>query len=125
MAAIAKHVHLTAVAVTLLLFLLRGGWMLAGSTMLQRRWVRVLPHVVDTVLLLSALWLAVAVWRYPMVAHGWITAKLMALVAYIVLGTVALKRGRTKGQRIAAFIAALLVFAYIAQTAVTKTPWPL
>lgn len=121
---IAKQVHLTAVALTLLLFLARGGWMMTGSAMLARRWVRVLPHIVDTVLLLSALYLAIAVYGYPGNAVPWITAKLVALIAYIALGTVALKRGRTKPVRLAAFLAALAVFAYIVNTALTKAPWP-
>lgn len=122
---IAKHLHLTAVVVTLALFLLRGGWMLAGSGMLRRRWVRIVPHVVDTVLLLSALYLAIGVYGWPGTGQHWITAKLVALVAYVVLGTIALKRGRTQGMRVSAFVAALIVFAYIVQTALTKTalPW--
>lgn len=122
---IAKDIHVTAVALTLLLFLVRGGWMISGSGMLARRWVRVLPHVVDTVLLLSALYLAIAVYGYPGNAAPWITAKLIALVIYIALGTIALKRGRTKRTRATAFLAALTVFAYIVNTALTKTPWPL
>lgn len=119
-----KHVHLTTVAITLVLFVLRGVWMMLDSPMLQRRWVKVVPHVNDTVLLVSALWMAVAVWRYPMVFHGWITAKIVALIVYILLGTVALKRGRTKTVRGAAFIGGLVVFAYIVHTAYTKTVLP-
>lgn len=119
-----KHVHLITVAVTLALFVIRGVWMMLESPMLHRRWVRILPHVNDTVLLVSALWMAIGVWRYPMVFHGWITAKLVALVVYIVLGIVALKRARTKAVRGAAFLAGLAVFAYIVQTAYTKTVLP-
>jgi uncharacterized membrane protein SirB2 len=119
-----KHIHLLAVAVTLVLFVLRGAWMMLDSPMLARRWVRIVPHVNDTVLLISALWMAIGVWRYPMVFHGWITAKLVALVVYILLGTVALKRGRTKATRGAAFLVGLAVFAYIVHTAYTKTVVP-
>jgi len=67
--------------------------------MLARRWVRVLPHVVDTALLASAIALAVALGQYPLV-NGWLTAKLAGLLAYIVLGSIALKRGRTRKIRI-------------------------
>ncbi|MBA1146733.1 SirB2 family protein [Ectothiorhodospiraceae bacterium WFHF3C12] len=119
-----KHVHLTTVAVTLVLFVLRGVWMMLDSPRLQRRWVKVLPHVNDTILLVSALWMAVGIWRYPMVFHGWITAKIVALLVYIVLGTVALKRGRSKTIRGAAFIGGLAVFAYIVQTAYSKSVLP-
>jgi len=118
-----KHIHLTAVALTLILFCVRGAWMLLDSPMLRRTWVRVVPHIVDTVLLASAIALAVMLRQYPFV-HGWLTAKVLALVAYIALGTVALKRGRSKGVRLAAFVAALVVFAYIVRTALRHDPWP-
>jgi uncharacterized membrane protein SirB2 len=121
---VAHGIHVLAVVLTLALFVLRGAWMFAGSGMLQRKWVRIAPHVVDTVLLVSALYLAIAQWGWPMTPHGWITAKIVALVVYIGLGVVAIKRGPTKAIRGAAFVAALVVFAYIAQTAVTKTVLP-
>ena len=91
--------------------------------MLARRWVRVLPHVVDTVLLASAIALAVMIRQYPL-AHDWLTAKVFGLIAYIVLGTIALKRGRTRAVRITAFWSALLVFAYIVAVAITKSVVP-
>jgi len=118
-----KHIHLTAVTLSLALFCARGIWMLLDSAWLQRRWVQVVPHVVDTVLLASAVTLSVLLQQYPFV-HGWLTAKVLALLAYIGLGTVALKRGRSKPVRAAAFVAALLVFAYIVRTALRHNPWP-
>jgi uncharacterized membrane protein SirB2 len=118
-----KHFHMGCAFLSGALFLLRGGWMLAGSARLQQRWVRIAPHVVDTLLLASAITLAAWSNQYPG-AQPWLTAKLAALAGYIVLGTVALKRGRTKGQRQAAFIGALALFAYIVAVAVTKRPWP-
>lgn len=114
-----KHLHMSFAALSCLLFLTRGIWMLQGSVMLQRRWVRIVPHTVDTLLLASALTLAVMSGQYPFV-QGWLTAKLIALFVYIGLGTIALKRGRTRATRIAAFVAALAVFAYIVAVAVTK-----
>jgi uncharacterized membrane protein SirB2 len=118
-----KHVHLTTIAITLTLFLLRGAWMMADSPRLQARWVRIVPHVNDTLLLISGLGLAIMLGQYPLV-NGWLTAKLFALILYIVLGTIALKRGRTKRTRIVAWIAALLVFGYIVAVAVTHDPFP-
>jgi len=91
--------------------------------MLARPWVRVLPHVVDTVLLASAIALAVISGQYPL-TQGWLTAKVLGLLAYIVLGTIALKRGRTPAIRITAFSGALLVFFYIAAVAMTKSVLP-
>jgi uncharacterized membrane protein SirB2 len=119
-----KYAHVSCVVLSGTGFLLRGLWMMQASPMLARRWVRVLPHVVDTMLLASAIALAVVSGQYPLV-HGWLTAKVFGLVAYIVLGTIALKRGRTPGIRIAAFCGALLVFAYIVAVAITKSPVPL
>jgi uncharacterized membrane protein SirB2 len=114
-----KHLHMACAALTGALFLLRGAWMLADSPQLQRRWVRIVPHVIDTVLLASALVMVVWSRQYPF-AQDWLTAKLFALIVYIGLGTVALKRGNTKRVRAAAFTGALLVFAYIVKVAVTR-----
>jgi len=135
-----KQLHLTTIAVTLALFVLRGIWMMTAPARLQTRWGRILPHVNDTLLLASGISLAVLLQQYPFV-HGWLTAKFFALVLYIVLGTCALKdadplraqarveshalkRGKTQGQRIAAWIAALLVFAYMVAVALTHNPLP-
>ena len=114
-----KHLHITFAVLSGSFFLLRGGWMLLDSTMLQRRWVKVVPHVVDTLLLASALALVYWSGQYPFTQH-WLTAKVLALVAYIVLGTIALKRGKTKGVRTFALLAALATFAYIVAVALTR-----
>ena len=118
-----KHLHLTTIALSLALFLLRGAWMMAASPMLRARWVRIVPHIIDTLLLASGIGLAVLIQQYPLV-HGWLTAKLFALILYIVLGTVALKRGKTRAQRIVAWVAALLVFGYIVAVALAHDPFP-
>lgn len=116
-----KHIHITFAALSGVLFLVRGIWMLSGSQQLQRRWVKVVPHIVDTLLLVSAIGLVVWSSQYPG-EQSWLTAKVVALVGYIVLGIIALKRGRTKQVRVAAFAGALACFAYIVAVAVTKTP---
>ncbi|BBB63994.1 siroheme synthase [Undibacterium sp. KW1] len=118
-----KHLHLTCVGLSGSLFLLRGIWKMRDSAMLDKRWVKVLPHVIDTLLLASALTLAVLSGQYPF-QQNWLTAKLFALILYIVLGTVALKRGKTPAIRTAAFIAAVLVFAYIISVALSKQVIP-
>lgn len=116
-----KHIHITFAALSGVLFLVRGIWMLSGSQQLQRRWVKVVPHIVDTLLLVSAIGLVVWSSQYPG-EQSWLTAKVVALVGYIVLGVIALKRGRTKQVRVAAFAGALACFAYIVAVAVTKNP---
>ena len=116
-----KHLHVTFALLSGLLFLLRGIWMLSGSQRLQQRWVKIVPHVVDTLLLASAIGLVAWSSQYPG-QQAWLTAKLLALVAYIVLGVIALKRGRTRQVRVAAFVGALACFVYIVAVAVTKNP---
>ncbi len=118
-----KHFHMGCAALSGSLFVLRGTWMLRASPLLQARWVRIAPHVVDTALLASAIALAVWSGQYPF-AQPWLTAKLLALVGYIGLGTIALKRGRTLPIRGAAFAGALLLFLYIVAVAVSKHPLP-
>ena len=111
-----KHLHLTCVG-------LSGSWKMRGSAMLDKRWVKVLPHVIDTLLLASALTLAVLSGQYPF-QQNWLTAKLFALTLYIVLGTLALKRGKTPAIRTTAFVAAILVFAYIISVALSRQVIP-
>lgn len=118
-----KHLHVTCVVLSGAGFTLRGLLMLRESPWLERRLARVLPHVVDTLLLGSALTLAWMSGQYPFV-QGWLTAKVCGLLAYIGLGSIALKRGRTRGVRAACFAAALLVFGYIVSVALTRSPLP-
>jgi uncharacterized membrane protein SirB2 len=117
-----KSIHVAAAAASVALFVVRGSWMMYAPARLQARWVRIVPHVIDTVLLASAVALAISIANYP-VTHGWLTAKVSGLIVYIVLGSVALKRGRTLAIRVAAFVAALATFAYIVSVAITKSPF--
>src|SRR5688572_15359820 len=107
-----KITHVSCAAVSYALFVVRGVWMLSGSALLGQRWVKIVPHAVDTVLLASAIAMAVMSRQYPLEAP-WLTAKVSALVAYIALGMVALKRGKTRRLRAAAWIAAQAAFLYI------------
>jgi uncharacterized membrane protein SirB2 len=116
-----KHLHVATVVLSFALFVLRGVWMLADSPWRQRRWVRIAPHAIDTVLLASAVGLALLLHQYPFV-HGWLTAKVIALLAYILLGGIALKRGPTPAIRAMAWVAAMLVYGYIISVAVTHAP---
>ena len=119
-----RTLHVACAAISIAGFAARGALMLADSPHLHPRWVRIAPHVVDTVLLASAVWLAWFLGQVPF-AQGWITAKVLALLLYIVLGMLALRLGRTKRQRAAAFIAGLATVAYIVAVALTRdaTPW--
>lgn len=118
-----KYLHVGCVALSAAGFVLRGAWRLQGSPMLRRFWVRLAPHVVDTVLLASAIALSVLSGQYPL-QQNWLTAKVLGLIVYIVLGAIALRRGRTPAIRLAAFCGALLVFAYIVAVAAAKSELP-
>lgn len=119
-----KAVHVGSAAASLSLFITRGIWMMWTPERLQRGWVKIVPHVVDTVLLASAIGL---VWQLGGFAalrtQPWLVAKIVALLAYIVLGSIALKRGRTMRTRVVAFIVAVAVFGYIVAVAVAKSPF--
>lgn len=117
-----KVLHVSCAALSLALFLLRGNWMLLDSPLREARWTKVVPHVVDTVFLLSGIALAMRIGQYPFV-QPWLTAKVLGLVAYIILGSVAIKHGRTRVIRATAFVAALAVFAYIVGVARSRNPW--
>ena len=118
---ILKHLHVTCVVLSGLGFCLRGWWMLRESPLRQHRLTRILPHIVDTLLLGSALTMAWMSGQYPFV-EGWLTAKLCGLLAYILLGMMALKRGRTQAIQARYFGLALLAYAYIVSVALTRSP---
>jgi uncharacterized membrane protein SirB2 len=121
--ALLKYLHVGTVVVTFVLFATRGTGMLIDSPRLHGKWIRVLPHINDTILLMSGIGLAALLGQYPFV-NGWLTAKVLALVAYILLGTIALKRGKTKAVRATAFILALATFGYLVAVALTHNPLP-
>jgi len=119
-----KHLHMATVIVSGSLFLLRGLWMTADSPRFRQHWLRIVPHVNDTVLLASAIALCVMIGQYPFV-QGWLTVKVLLLVLYIGLGMVAMRFGRTRRVRLVAWLAAMLVFAGIVLIALTKHANPL
>ncbi len=118
-----KLTHVTTVVLTGLLFAVRGVWMLRSSPLLHAPWVRITPHVIDTLLLLSGILLSVAIAQYPFV-HSWLTAKLVALLLYIGLGMMAIRHGRGRRVRATAWMAALVVYFYIVSAALAHDPLP-
>lgn len=118
-----KTLHVGCVAVSFSLFFLRGLWTLNDSPLMRQRWVRIAPHVVDTLLLGSALALAVLIRQYPF-ADAWLTAKVLALLLYIILGSLALKHARSRAARLSCWLAAQAVFGYIVLVAINHNPLP-
>jgi uncharacterized membrane protein SirB2 len=116
-----KHFHVACVVLSGCGFVLRGLWMIADSPKLARPWVRVAPHIVDTALLASAIALSLLSQQYPL-AQAWLTAKIVALAAYIGIGSIALRRGRNRRVRVLAWCAALLIFGYIVSVALARDP---
>ncbi|SEF71669.1 Uncharacterized membrane protein SirB2 [Nitrosomonas ureae] len=119
--AVLKMIHVSSVILSFSLFFFRGVWLIQDSQKLHQRWVKILPHINDTVLLISAILLAVVIQQNPL-DHAWLTAKVFGLLVYIGLGMVAMRFGKTRKARITSWIAALCVFAYIVLVALTKSP---
>ena len=115
--------HITCAVLSYSLFFLRGLWSLNDSPIMRQRWVKVAPHLIDTILLGSAIGLAISIQQYPIV-DAWLTAKVVALLIYILLGFIALKFGKSKKVRFTAWIAAQIVFFYIVLVAINHTPLP-
>jgi uncharacterized membrane protein SirB2 len=116
-----KAVHIAAVAASGLLFLLRGAAVQLGASWAMAAPLRYLSYSIDTVLLTAALMLATILHQFPF-AQGWLTAKVLLLVCYVVLGSFALKRGRTRAVRALCWVAALLVYIFIISIARAHHP---
>ncbi|MCK0754221.1 SirB2 family protein [Chromohalobacter japonicus] len=116
-----KQIHITAAALSLALFSLRAWWSVRESPRRRQRWVKVLPHLIDTVLLAAGITLMVMSKAWP-TQHPWLAAKLVGLVAYIVIGSLAIKRGRTPTIRAAAALVAIAIFMYIVGVAINHHP---
>jgi uncharacterized membrane protein SirB2 len=117
-----KHLHMTLAYVTIAGFAVRGLLSLADSPLLRRRWIRIAPHTVDALLLACGVALAVQLHVDPRY-QGWLAAKLVALLAYIGFGIVAM-RARRRPVKAACYVAALVSVAYILAVATTKSVVP-
>ena len=114
-----KYLHIACVVLSISGFCLRGLLLMQNSALTGRRWLRILPHVNDTILLTAGIVLTVLIAQYPFL-DGWLTAKFFGLIAYIVLGALALKPGRPPRLRLAAGGAAVAVFGWIVSVALSK-----
>lgn len=117
-----KSVHVLCVILSGCLFALRGTLMVARSRYTDHIALRMLSYAIDTTLLTAALMLVTLLHQYPFV-QAWLTVKILLLVVYVVLGVLALRRGRTRRTQIACFLAALLVYAFIVSVALAHSPW--
>ncbi len=115
-----KLIHMSTAFISISFFLIRGFWVFNNSSMMRKKWVKILPHVNDTVLLITATLLALSLHQYPFV-DGWLTAKFTALIIYIIFGMFALKRAKEMKNKVLFFILALVTFSYIVGVALTRT----
>ena len=118
-----KTLHVTCAMLSITGYVIRGVWMMRESPWLRKKWVRIAPHVIDTLLLGAGIGLAIRIQQYPFV-QGWLTAKVLALIAYIVVGAIGLKYGKTRKIRIAAWLGAIAIFGYIVLVALTHQVLP-
>lgn len=116
-----KYTHILFAVLSIGLFVLRGGFAILASRPLTRRAWRILPHVVDTVLLALGVWLAVML-RIDPLHVTWLGVKLLCVLGYIVLGVLAFRLRRPRWLRIALFCTAVLLFAFIVSIALLHNP---
>ena len=118
-----KHIHLLAIALSVLFLTVRYILIMMDSSLLQKKFFKVTPHIVDTILLASGISLIFITGFIPFTAAGaWLTEKITCVLVYIALGFVALKLGRTKLIRSVAFFGALGWLYWAAHLAMTKVP---
>lgn len=115
-----KLIHMSTAFISIALFIVRGFWVFNHSAMMNKKWVKIVPHVNDTILLVAAIFLTFGISQYPF-THDWLTAKLIALLLYIVFGMFALKRAKETKNKVIFFVLALLTFGYIVGVALTRT----
>jgi uncharacterized membrane protein SirB2 len=118
-----RTVHIGCAVISITGFVIRGILMMIDAKVMQTRWIRIVPHIVDVTLLGSAIAIALQ-YGFTLKNSPWLTAKIVGLLVYIGLGFVALRKGKTKWVRIVAWLAALLVFGYIVAVAMDKSPLP-
>ena len=116
-----KYIHVSCVILSITGFIIRGVWMIRDSQLQTHPMVKILPHVIDAILLTSALILIFIVEQYPFHDH-WLTVKVLALIAYIFLGMFAFKWAKKKPGKIIYWALAIFIFVYIVSVALTKTP---
>lgn len=120
---IVKHTHLTLMLISVSFLIIRVLASTQNAQWLAQKWAKIAPHVIDTLLLISAVTLMMSISQYPIV-NDWLSAKVVALIAYIVLGTLALKGNKSAVTKILFLLLALSVIGYMIAVAVTKHAFP-
>ncbi len=113
-----KHLHMTAAILSILFFMVRAFWSVTGSARLQLKFVKIAPHIIDTVLLVCGVFLASIIGA----EQPWILAKIVGVLLYIGVGTIAIKRGKTPTTRAVAALISIAIFFYIVGVAIKHNP---
>ena len=121
MYALLKATHAAFAVITISGFLLRSYWLFSGSPWRDSRVTRIAPHVIDALFLATGIAIVLEL-RIDVLANTWLLAKFAGLLAYILLGMVVMRFGRTREERLIAFIGAIATYAYIVGAALTKSP---
>jgi len=119
---IIKSIHVICALLSISGFIYRGILKLTSPEKLAQKWLKITPHIIDTVLLASAIYLVFAMQYYPSL-FNWVTVKIIALVLYIVLGLFTLRFCKTRTGIIISFTLAISMFTYIVFVARTKLIW--
>ncbi|OUS39195.1 regulator SirB ['Osedax' symbiont bacterium Rs2_46_30_T18] len=120
---ILKHSHLSLMLISVSLLIIRTLAVTVNAQWLQKKWAKILPHVIDTLLLLSAIALMITIEQYPGADH-WLSAKIIALFGYITFGTLAIKGNKNAASRIGMLLIALSFIVYMMIVAISKNPMP-
>lgn len=118
-----KTIHVITVFLSLILFTGRGFWIYILDRKLVSRWLKIGPHINDTLLLVTGISLAIQLHQYPVV-HDWLTVKIVCLMVYILLGMVAMKWRIASKVGMVSWLGAILVFLYMVLVALYKNPLP-
>jgi uncharacterized membrane protein SirB2 len=117
-----KHLHITLAVLSFTLFTYRFILTLIESDKLNRKWLKISPHVIDTLLLIAGISLAVKLHLNPM-EHMWLLEKIIALFAYIFTAYYTLKLARNKPIQILGFVGAVGWMMLIVRLATTREPF--
>lgn len=111
-----KNTHMLLAMISFTFFLIRATWAFQGSTLLQTKAVKILPHVIDTFLLLTAITLMLTISQYPFI-NSWLTGKIIGLITYIIFASIVIKYAKNNLQRSLFLGLAIMSFTYIFMTA--------
>jgi uncharacterized membrane protein SirB2 len=123
MYSIIKHLHITLAIISIGGFIIRGGLKIAGSRLMNKKWIKIIPHIIDTALLSCGLFMAFIL-GLTLSNSAWLMAKMIALLAYITFGMITLRFAKTNALRSISYGLAIACFGYMLLVAKTRMVIP-